>query len=152
MIYAYNNSTAVNFKDDVNYRYVSNYYNRRQVSLVASSSQWSNSYTTTTWREVGNGSGSQRGYCVKCVTETHSIVHSTGQSGGCSACRLNNISSGEPNSVCYCNTAYGLGTFSCIDNQVFPIGYNWIVKVEEGIGGAGEFYGAMGDSGSLIMQ
>ena len=35
IIYTYNNGGTVNFKDDVNYRFVSNFYNRKDKSVVA---------------------------------------------------------------------------------------------------------------------
>ena len=68
IIYTYNNSGTVNFKDDVNYRYVSNYYNSslRSIQSYNSGSDWTS--TTTSWREAGSSAGANqvRGYFVTC--------------------------------------------------------------------------------------
>jgi hypothetical protein len=64
--YNYNNSGTVNFKDDVNYRFISNFYNKKNkiVSVNMSTSYWS--YSTATWRELNNGTGLTRGHMVVC--------------------------------------------------------------------------------------
>jgi hypothetical protein len=70
--YNYNNSGTVNFKDDVNYRYVSNYYNRRQSSCHCSNSTSNWTYTTAAWREFNAGTGHTRGHFI--LAESSGLV------------------------------------------------------------------------------
>ena len=61
IIYTYNNGGTVNFKDDVNYRYISNYYNPKEAHVQCSSSGVALVNAVTAYTEL---SGATRGYFV----------------------------------------------------------------------------------------
>lgn len=67
IIYTHNNGGTVNFKDDVNYRYISNFYNR-EVKQVSSYNTNNTSWTASgsVWRESNNGVTQYRGNFVVC--------------------------------------------------------------------------------------
>lgn len=60
IIYTYNNSGTVNFKDDTSYRYIANYYNRQTKTVTCTNATSSWSYAVAVWREGNNGVGQSR--------------------------------------------------------------------------------------------
>ena len=64
IIYTYNNGGTVNFKDDVNYRYVSNYYNRKSKTVKSYNTNDTWTYASNVVRESNSGSGQVRGMFI----------------------------------------------------------------------------------------
>lgn len=72
-IYTYDNSGAVNFKDEKLYRYVSNYYNKKRRALMAimAGNAWTRDQST--W-VTGNGDNSTRLQFVLCQDSTPIVL------------------------------------------------------------------------------
>jgi hypothetical protein len=74
IIYTYNNSATVNFKDDVNNRYVSNFYNRKIKDLASWNTTTSWVYATAAWGEWNGGTGQIKGNFVQCENSINLLV------------------------------------------------------------------------------
>ena len=74
IIYTYNNSGTVNFKDDVNYRFVSNFYNKVNKLVKSNNTTASWSYNGETIREFNNSTGQARGNYILTNSATLDIV------------------------------------------------------------------------------
>lgn len=136
IIYTYNNGGTVNFKDDVNYRYINNFYNRkdRVVTSFNTNTSWTDS--STSWQEWNNGNGQIRGNFVDCLTNSRlanlgaTPIHSNGGNAVYMAIGFNSASS---------QTIIGYATApatdynffaGCFGSIVVPCGYNWITCQE----------------------
>lgn len=132
-------SSVVNFKDDVNYRYVSNYYNRK-IQIVLASEGFSGSWTCTSTdcREMNAGTGITRGNFITCASQTVQAIVTTLLS-------MNNVSSLGVSGLGLNTTTSR--TIELITNYVtvldssaqktmsVPLGYSWITLVELVSGG-----------------
>ena len=132
IIYAYNNNGTVNFKDDVNYRYVSNWYNRKNNTVISSNSNstWTLS-TIDTYVEYNNGSGQLRGNFIVNSSSLHVIssitrVYNTNNGADTFvAIALNSDSSASVTSQVTASAYYYINV-SISKNTQLPIGYNYI--------------------------
>ena len=131
VIYTYNNAGVVNFKDDQNWRYISNFYNRTTKPVKSYNTNLFWTYDTTVWREAYNGSGQVRGNFITCMATNRQIgcsvfwtASATASSGGVHINASNNATLNIP-----CGTN---STTSNCSYKVIPIslGYNWITMVE----------------------
>lgn len=140
IIYTFNNGGTVNFRDDVNYRYVSNWYNRKNLSLNGSNSTSSWVYTSATVRENANGSGATRPQFVSCITRNIQIggklvVCSSSGTSGYSVEGIGfNSNTAMSHSVYqnFTSTAIRVATGFTYNRDAF--GYNWIAQLEAGDG------------------
>lgn len=135
IIYAYNNSATVNFKDDSTYRYVSNFYNFKTVDAQASNSTVSWTYTTGAWRETNNGSGQTRANIILCVS---SMV-------GAALKGAIQVGSGGNNYIGVALNTTGAASASIVVSNNYihpslqkaislPVGFNFLTTVEYGGG------------------
>lgn len=158
IIYTDTPGEGLQFKDDVNHRYISNYYNaqRKIVESTNSGTYWQ--YTTATWRESNAGTYQQRGYFVLCRTSqlefiTGSPAHALGvayaeadQSTGI------NSASATPSrynrAITLSGEMVGGGSLS-VYAQLF--GYNWFTRIEKSDGSnANFFYGSIYGAVSMV--
>jgi hypothetical protein len=68
-IYTHSNGGTVNFKDDVNYRYVGNFYNQAPIGVSAWNTGDDFSITSTAWEEYRGGTGAVRGNFVLAASQ-----------------------------------------------------------------------------------
>jgi hypothetical protein len=142
VIYTYNNSNTVNFKDENSYRYISNFYNQqaKTVETVNTNSTWTG-YSTNTWREMNGGSGQTKGYFILAVgqslrlsssgevyTQTNGAYHNTG-------INLDSTSAAPTRSqTVYVGGAIGQATVSASYETSASPGLHYITLIEKGDG------------------
>lgn len=157
IIYTFNNSSTVNFKDDVNYRYISNYYNRK--SLIASAYNTTNSWSsagTSAWIETYNGSGAVRAKILTCVS--CAVTASLTGLGTQPASPVNANLGVSLN----CTDNYSMlakilvlasvsAPTACITNLDLPCGYSYVTMTEY-TSGALTLYSNSGSFSKILVQ
>ena len=131
-------SAAGTFLDDVNNRFVSNYYNRRNnpVRTNNTTTQWQ--YQTNTWRVSNNQTGQVYGRFMSCVTQSSLFTSiqnfesiTAGGAGG-TGCGLN-ITTGDPIACTYNIGAAVYNQVEMSSSYAASIyGYNFICTMERG--------------------
>jgi hypothetical protein len=145
IIYTYNNAGTVNFKDDVNYRFISNYYNRKVNGLQSSNSTTTWTYATSTWRESNGGTGQTRGVFVSCsslnLSTIYSVVLIVGSSQASSIGIGVDSVTNTPSKVSQTNISSN--PLISVSNDVFilSVGYHFITSMEWASGSNVTFYG-----------
>jgi len=141
-IYAYNESSTVNFKDDSANRLVSNYYNSVLKVLDSHNSGTSWSYAVNTWREFNGGTNQIRALFVLVVTQDvkgsqHCMNFGTSPrwDRGIGLDRT----TGCDSQVLICQPG-ATGDYSTYGGPIFiptvDIGYHYITQVEKATGSA----------------
>lgn len=140
IIYTYNNSSTVNFKDAESTRLISNYYNPilKSARTYNSTSDWT--FSSNSWREWNNGTGQVKGYFIMATSQdifstiTQNIYVQTNGGHlvyGMAFDVTNDVS--LPGQVF---SGYGTLTFSMCIQGVLSInkGYHYITGVEKADG------------------
>lgn len=135
IIYTYNNSGTVNFKDDVNYRYVSNFYNRENKAVESWNTNNSWTASGSAWRASYNGDGAVYENFILCQSQ-QAIASASGtfaQTGsvvyGYTGMHFNTMS----NRILECPAIYVANVTSSAAGSSYisiPVGYNYILLTE----------------------
>ena len=152
IIYTYNNAGTVNFKDDVNYRYVSNFYNKLLKPLMTQNTTDTWSYATGAWRESNGGVGQIRGVMVSCISinSLASITYTASSTNGLAGLGIN-ITTDDTQQVVF-NVSGNPATASSTKTRSVAAGYNWITMLEYGaVTLAIQNYNAIKCNGSLNL-
>lgn len=131
IIYTYNNSGTVNFKDNVNYRFIGNYYNTLPKVVRANNSTSSWTYNGS-WREANNGTGQTRGLFVVAASQWVT-ANSAFKITGCSADSNMNATIDTTGFQSY--TAGSPSDIGCISSQLplsVAAGYHYLTSTELG--------------------
>jgi hypothetical protein len=158
IIYTYNNAGTVNFKDDANYRYISNFYNRKSKTVQATNSTTSWTYQTATFREGNGATGQSRASFILATSDVlnlNMIRQVYGTSGGAIsagvAIGLNQAVTPISVAQWYIPSANAPSstnvTTTASDSASIVAGYNWFTELEySGTATPITFYGYVGSS------
>ena len=156
-IYTYNNSSTVNFKDENNYRYISNYYNTKLKQVISqnnTSGTWT--YASTTTRESNGGTNQIRGRFVLCTSQEGIVygkwmITSSSSGAAMTGCGFNSTTS-KTGSWAWLhsgNTQVHVPLYAPLS---ISAGYNYITTVEKSDAGTATFESSSGAQGAIYLQ
>lgn len=131
IIYTYNNSGTVNFKDDVNYRYISNFYNTTLKSCNAYSNSSSYTFSAQSLTEMSNAI---RGRCVLCKSQSTiitMIVNCVSPSSGGTLWEHIYLNTTDK-ALAYNQIFSAVTSCSASASSDIACGYNYITRYDEG--------------------
>ena len=153
IIYTYNNSGTVNFKDDVNYRYVSNYYNTRPKEITWSNSNGEWSCNNVTPRESNAGVGAIRGLLISCLTNNLSLASNHNAGGNSSDWSQVGTSLNSTSSLSIrinIQPTSDIGSRSSGGNVLLPCGLSFLTHTESVNSGTVSYIRQTTSCGTLI--
>lgn len=156
-IYCYNNAATVNFKDEVNYRYLSNYYNMKRKTVICqnnTSGAWT--YSSTTIRESKAGDNQIRGQFVCCAAQNRIafgkwMITSSVSGAAMTGCGFNSTTALTGNWAWTpaSNTQRQISFYAPL---TIAAGYNYITTVEKSDAGTASFESSSGAQGALYLE
>jgi hypothetical protein len=156
-IYTHNNSATVNFKDDKNYRYIANMYNKQIKEVFTTDTDDDYTYTTAAWRESSNGVTSVRGSFITGTSITPAVKGARQISGqavgafGYFAIGLDGVSTMTDPIRSYSGAGWFVSSNVIVDTLTVSPGLHYIVVTECGDGTyANVFYGGAISCGGVI--